>query len=129
MVGVTTLPPTAPAQDNRATADFSAHRNPPGTWIDFGVLATDGSVKINRHSDRLELFPYPRDHRFTVELDLKRIVPVLTYDQLQVRQLQVRQLAVGDQRDLGAARYTIQADRLRLECGQPGVGRYVIGWK
>ena len=124
VVGIKTSPPTAPAQDNRATADFSAHRNPPGTWIDFGKLATDGSVKINRHPDRLEIFPYPRDHRFTVELDLKRIIPGLTYDQLQVRQL-----AAGDQRDLGPARFTIENTRLRLECGQTDVGRYIVRWE
>src|SRR3990172_7199500 len=31
--------------------DFTAHTNPPGTWLDFGKVATDGSLKINRESN------------------------------------------------------------------------------
>ena len=35
-----------PKSDDQA--DFAAHLNRPGTWIDFGPVATDGAVKINR---------------------------------------------------------------------------------
>jgi len=55
-------------------ADFSAHTNPPGTMVDFGVIATDGSVKINLAQDGLTVFPYPRDREFTVVIDPKKAV-------------------------------------------------------
>ena len=51
-----------PKSDDQA--DFAAHLNRPGTWIDFGPVATDGAVKINRAKDRLVLFPYPATSRF-----------------------------------------------------------------
>ena len=54
-------------------ADFNVRLNPEGTWIKFGKLATDGSVKVNREAERLVLFPYPRDRQFRVQLDLKAL--------------------------------------------------------
>ncbi len=68
-------------------ADFAARLNPPGTWIDFGPVATDGSVKINRGPKQLVLFPYPRDKAFRVKLDLKALVPAADLSAVKVRAL------------------------------------------
>ena len=54
-------------------ADFAAHTNPRGTLVDFGKVTTDGSVKINREKDSLVIFPYPREKKFRVSLDLKSL--------------------------------------------------------
>ena len=63
-------PATALLPDSRSEADFTAHMNPRGSWIDFGSVATDGSVKINKAADRLVVFPYPRQAKFTAALDM-----------------------------------------------------------
>jgi hypothetical protein len=104
-------------------ADFTAHLNRPGTWIDFGPVATDGAVKINRQKDRLVLFPYPRDKSFGVSLDLKAIAPAA--DPARVK---VRVLAAGDAHDLGPAEFRWEKDRLVMTLGRKGAGRYVVQW-
>lgn len=102
-------------------ADFSAHLNPPGTWIDFGHLATDGAVKINRETNRLVLFPYPRNKAFRVSLDLKAISAGV--DPAHVK---VRALAAGDAHDLGPAEFHWEKGRLMIPMGRAGVGRYAV---
>jgi hypothetical protein len=105
-------------------ADFSARLNRPGTWIDFGTMATDGSVMIRREPDRLVLYPYPRERRFRVSLDVKTLAPAA-----DMARLQVRALAAGDGHDLGPAGFTLNNGRLVLTVGTPGAGRYAIQWK
>ena len=100
----------------------AAHLNRPGTWIDFGPVATDGAVKINREKGRLVLFPYPRGKRFRVAIDLKALAPY--FDPSRVK---VRALAAGDARDLGPAEFRWENGRLIITMGRPGVGRYVVG--
>ena len=105
-------------------ADFAAHLNPAGTWIDFGKIATDGSVKINREPGRLVLFPYPRKQSFRVSLDLVALAPAA--DPLKVR---VRKLAPLTLQDLGSAEFKVEGDRLVLQCNAPETGRYVVTWQ
>ena len=104
-------------------ADFSAHVNPPGTWIDFGGVGTDGAVKINRETRRLVIFPYPRGKEFRASLDLKTLAPAA--DPARVN---VRAMAAGDARDLGQAKFRWEGGRLMLTFGQAGVGRLVVEW-
>jgi len=107
-----------------AEADFTAHLNPPGTWIDFGTVATDGSVKIERGRQRLIVFPYPRDKRFRVSLDLHALAHLA-----DPQQIQVVALAAGTRQPLGAADFAWENGRLVLTVGTPGAGRYVVSWK
>jgi hypothetical protein len=104
-------------------ADFTVHLNRPGTWIDFGPLATDGAVKINRAKDRLVLFPYPRDKAFRVSLDLKTLAP--TADPSQVK---VRAIVAGDGRDLGPAIFRWDNGRLVITMGLSNADRYAVQW-
>ena len=71
IVGIEASPPAAAVEAKEVLPDFTAHVNPPGTWIDFGLLATDGAAKVEREADRLTVFPYPRDTPFRVSLNLK----------------------------------------------------------
>jgi hypothetical protein len=107
-----------------AEADFTAHLNPPGTWVDFGKVATDGSVKISREADRLVLFPYPRDRQFKVALEVKALAP-----KADTRKLKLTALAAGDQHDLGAVPFQMEKGRLVFQAGMAGAGRYVVTWK
>ena len=91
--------------------DFTAHLNAAGTWIDFGKIATDGSVKIQRERERLIVFPYPRDKRFRVSLDLQALAP-----SANPQHVQVQALAAGTQQPLGAADFA-------WEKRPPGVDR------
>ena len=52
-----------------ASRRFQRPPEPRSTWVDFGKVVTDGSVKINKEGRRLVLFPYPRDRQFRVGLD------------------------------------------------------------
>ncbi|MCC6821851.1 MAG: hypothetical protein IT579_14055 [Verrucomicrobia subdivision 3 bacterium] len=103
--------------------DFGAHTNPPGTWLDFGKVATDGSLKVNREANRLVIFPYPRDKTFRASLDLKALAPAA-----KGAKLQVRALAAGTQDDLGPVDFKLEKGRLLLTFGKPGAGRYVVTW-
>ncbi|MHB8861247.1 MAG: glycoside hydrolase family protein [Pirellulaceae bacterium] len=125
IVGVTaTTPSSALLPSGAANADFSAHLNAAGTWIDFGQVATDGSVKINKQMDRLVVFPYPRDQVFRALLDLQQLAPAARADRIRVRML-----SCGDQRDLGAASFSFEEGRLRLDFGNPNVGQYLVTWE
>ena len=104
--------------------DFTARLNPPGTWIDFGPVATDGAVKINRGAGQLVLFPYPRDKAFQVKLDLKALAPAA-----DLSAVKVHALAAGTCKDLGPGDFRVEDGRLVLTVGKPGAGRYVIAWK
>ena len=104
-------------------ADFQAHLNPPGTWVDFGPLATDGSVKVNLGTNQLVVFPYPREKRFNINLDLKALAP--TADPKHVH---VRALAAGNQADLGPVAFRVEGHRLLLTAGQAGLGRWAVEW-
>ena len=83
----------------RQGPDFDVRINPPGTWIDFGRLATDAAVKINRQADRLVLFPYPREKTFRVALDVKGLAPAANTSAIQVHALEA-----GSGQDLGSRR-------------------------
>jgi hypothetical protein len=113
----------AAERKDAAEPDFTARLNPPSTWIDFGKVATDGSVKINRHADRLIVFPYPREKAFRIALDMKALCP-----DARTGRFQVRALAAGTQRDLGPVEFRHQDGRLLLTVGKPGAGRYGITW-
>jgi hypothetical protein len=116
---------TKPAPTSKGSKiDFTARLNPPGTWIDFGPVATDGAVKINRGAGQLVLFPYPRDKAFRVKLDLKALAPAA-----ELSAVKVRALAAGTCKDLGPGEFRVENGRLVLTVGKPGAGRYVIQWK
>lgn len=106
-----------------AEVDFTARLNARGTWVDFGKVATDGSVKIQREPDRLVVFPYPRDRRSRIGLDLGTLAPAA-----DPQRLQVQALAAGTQQPLGAADFAWEQGRLILTAGTPGAGRYVVSW-
>jgi hypothetical protein len=116
-----------PAKELKQTtenkADFSAHMNREGTWIDFGPVATDGALKINRAKDRLVIFPYPREKQFHVSLDLKAIAPAA-----EPSRVTVRALAAGDAKDLGPAEFRCERGRLLITAGHPRAGRYLVHW-
>ncbi len=125
ITGITAQKPTTDNQPKPETeVDFTARLNAPGTWIDFGKVATDGSVKIQRESDRLIVFPYPREKRFRVSLDLQALAP--TADPQHV---QVQALAAGTQQPLGPGDFAWENGRLMLTAGTPGAGRYAVTWK
>lgn len=105
--------------------DFGSRLNEAGTMIDFGKIATDGSVKVERTAKGLILFPFPRDKQFTVSLDLKGVSPQAKIVPASVK---VRILAARTQADMGAAPVEWVNDRLVVKVGQPGAGRYVISW-
>ena len=124
VVGIAAEKVGRPAQKAPAQPDFIARLNPPGTWIDFGKVATDGSVKINREAGRLVVFPYPREKAFRVGLDVKGLCPAA-----KVEGVRVRALAAGTQQDLGPAEFQWQDGRLVLTLGKAGAGRYAITWE
>ena len=104
-------------------ADFGAHLNPAGTWVEFGKVGTDGSAKINKEKGRLVIFPYPRGKEFRLSLSLKALAPAA-----DPARVQVRAVAAGTGQDLGKAVFTVAAGRLTLTTGTPGAGRYVVTW-
>ncbi|MBI2421914.1 MAG: hypothetical protein HYV27_03710 [Candidatus Hydrogenedentes bacterium] len=117
--------PIAPDQvgDYVAPADFDAHMNPPGTLIDFGPIATDGSVKVNRGEGALEVFPYPRDTAFAVTLDLPRIVAGAA-----AKNARVTALAARTQAPMGEIAFTTEDGRITFNTGHKGAGRYRVTW-
>ena len=120
---VATPPPADYSSGKPGEADFTVRLNPPGTWFNFGKIATDGSVKVNHESNRLVVFPYPRGQVFGVSLDLKALVPAAKPEQVQVHAL-----AAGTQKDLGTVPFQVDHGRLKLTCGRAGVGRFLVTW-
>ncbi len=103
--------------------DFTSRLNPPGSWVDFGKVATDGSVKIEREAERLIVFAYPRDKRFRVSLDLPTLAPAA-----DPQNVQVTALAAGTRQPLGTVEFTCENDRLMLTAGTPHAGCYLVTW-
>lgn len=112
-----TAPPT---QGRSGGIDMGARLNPPGTMIEFGKLATDGSVKVNRGT-ALDLYPYPPARPVRVSLDLKQIGLNAEATSARVRALEAR---TG--RDLGPVSVQIQEGRLVLTMDKAGAGRYRV---
>jgi hypothetical protein len=105
--------------------DFTAGLNPAGTRLDFGKIATDGSVKVNRAKNRLVVFPYPREREFTVTLNLPALLPSVKGDWSKAK---VQALAAATQADMGRVAAQIAGGKLTWKCGGKGVGRYVVTW-
>ena len=124
--GITGIRREAPPKttSNESDIDFTAHTNPPGTWIDFGKVATDGSLMIRREANQLTIFPYPRDKEFRTSIDIKAIVPAA-----DLSKLKVRALAAETNADLGPVESGIENGRLVLPLGTPGAGRFVVVWQ
>ena len=105
-------------------ADFGVNLNPEGTRVDFGTIATDGSVKVNRGEDGLVVFPYPRDKEFTVALDLK----ALAGRSVDAGGAKVTALAALTLEDLGDVPTEVTDGRLVFSVGLEGAGRYRVAW-
>ena len=90
-----------------------------GVLAYLGAIATDGSVKVNRGADRLVVFPYPRNRRFTVELDAKALG--LTQAPTKVQALQ----ALSDE-VLADVPCELRNGRIRFAVGAEGAGRYLV---
>ena len=120
-IAETAAPP--PADQAVKPADFAAHLNPPGFMVDFGVLATDGSVKVNRASGGLTVFPYPREKPFTVRIDLARAAGAPANAKPVVRAQAAATCA-----DLGPVPAAVEGGRLVFRVGVPGAGRYIVTW-
>ncbi|MCE5219088.1 hypothetical protein LLH03_18890, partial [bacterium] len=121
-IGLADEPELTGAEVRRA--DFTAHLNQPGTRVDFGLVATDGSVKVNRGESSLTVFPYPREKQFNVTLDVAK----LSGGAAAEARLQVRALAAGTQADLGTLPFQMTKGRLSFQVGMKGAGRYVVSW-
>jgi hypothetical protein len=102
-----------------AKADFSRNMTQPGTWIDFGALATDGSLKVNRGKDRLVVYAYPRGRRFTVELDAKALGLTQAPNKIQA----LKPLSDEVLQDIPFERH---GTRIRFTVGQKDAGRYLV---
>ena len=124
ITGIRLEKPSPAHYPQRTTADFTAHLNSVGTWIDFGKVGTDSSVKVECAADHLVVFPYPRNKGFRVSLDVKALAPGADLERLNVHAL-----AAGTQKDLGPVDFKKDGHRLLLTVGKPGVGRYLISWK
>jgi hypothetical protein len=112
-------------QQQEQRAKFTEHLNPSGTMVDFGAIATDGSVKVNKAPDSLTVFPYPRERAFTVRLNLKAILPGASIDPAKVR---LRALAAGTRQDMGEVEVKAEGPACTFKVGKPGAGRYVLTW-
>jgi hypothetical protein len=123
-VKAVTLVPAAEFYKTPATADFKAHTNPAGTWIEFGPLATDGSVKVERGQRRLTVIPYPREAAVKVSLDLAK----LSAGQADLLRVKVQAEAWRTNADLGEAAAKIEGGRIVFTTSVAGAGRYVISW-
>ena len=99
--------------------DFTRNLNQPGTWVDFGALATDGSVKVNRGEQQLVVHPYPRNRRFAVELDPKALGLAKAPTKIQA----LKALSDDILQDIP---FTHRGQRIRFTVGQKGAGRYVV---
>ena len=104
-------------------ADFDARMNPKNTWIDFGAVATDGSVKINLERKHLTLFPYPRDREFRVQLNL-----AIFAAKSGANNVRVQAIGAGSQENMGSVEHEWDGDLLRFKVGHPNAGRYIVKW-
>jgi hypothetical protein len=104
--------------------DFRERLSPQGSLVDFGLLATDGSVKVERQTGKLVVLPYPRETHFVVKLDVGRIAGAA----VGKPSVKVEALAAGTKALLGPVACTWEGDRLVFEAGVPGAGRYVVSY-
>ncbi|MBX7256435.1 MAG: hypothetical protein K1Y02_08740 [Candidatus Hydrogenedentes bacterium] len=111
------------AAANKEKADFTAHLNPEGTWVDFGNVATDGSVKVEKRANELMVLPYPRDKSFTVELD---VASLLGEKSLSPSVLRVTALARGSQEVIGDVPFDVRDSRIVFTVGLRNAGRYRV---
>ncbi len=105
-------------------ADFHAHLNPPGTWIDFGKLATNGCIKVQRGPQRLTVYPYPDGRKISVALDLRALAPRANPATVQVHAVEKR-----SGRNLGSV--PIRKDgrgRILFEMSVPNAVPYQVTW-
>lgn len=121
VLAVSAVPANLPPRDGEE--DFAAHTHLPGPWLDFGKVATNGSLKINREPKRLVIFPDPRDKSFRASLDLKALAPAA-----RRAKVQVRAVAAGMQRDLGPVDFALENGRRLITFAMRGAGRYVVTW-
>jgi len=110
-------------QEGPQKADFTAHMNAAGTRLDFGALATDGSVKVERGNRTLTVLPYPRDKAFTVSLDVAKLSGGAVQGPVTVRAQ-----AALTKADMGAVVTRGDGGRVAFEVGLKGAGRYVVSW-
>ena len=115
--------PPERSKSGSSSVDFTAHVNPPGTLVDFGKVATDGSFKLEIEPERLVLFPYPRDERFQVSLDLAALAP-----HADRQDVELIALAAGTQKPLGAVEFRWEDSRLVFMVGMPDAGRFLVMW-
>ena len=59
-------------------------RNPAGSMVDFGTLATDVTVKIDRTDNALLIMPIPHGHAGRLTLRLEQLLPPTPINQVQV---------------------------------------------
>ncbi|MFO7976709.1 MAG: hypothetical protein R6V12_19005, partial [Candidatus Hydrogenedentota bacterium] len=104
-------------------ADFAAHMNPKDTWLDFGPVATDGSVKINLQPKRLAVFPYPREKEFRVEINLAAFAA-----KSGARNVRVEAIAAGSRENMGPVPHERDGDTLKFKVRIPDAGRYIVKW-
>ena len=104
-------------------ADFDAHMNPKGTWLDFGPVGTDGSVKINLEPRRLTVFPYPRETEFRVQINLAAFAA-----KSGARNVRVEAIPAGSQENMGSVEHERDGDMLKFTVGGRGAGRYIVDW-
>jgi len=73
---VTRLPIEDVSRAQRALRKrFDERMNPTGRKVAFGTVRTDGSFKLYKKGNGLNVVPYPRDRAFTIELDTRRLAP------------------------------------------------------
>jgi hypothetical protein len=110
------------AADGPAKADFGVRLNPAGTVVDFGPVATDGSVKVELGGGSLLVHPYPRDRRFRVWLDTVQLGGPAP------EACRVVALAALTRAEQGGIDAGIENGRLVFEAGAPDVGCYRVEW-
>ncbi len=120
IVGISTLEPDQVKIDSKQKLlDFSERVTPSGTMVDFGKVATNGAVKIQKSNDgQLVIFTYPRKADITVKLNLKAW-------KLDGSQTLVAKAPVT-QNDLGAVNFTIKGGWLTFSTGSLNSGRFIL---
>ena len=99
---------------------FTDRMNTAAKSIDFGPGATDGSFKLLTKKDHLDLLPYPRDRRFSVEMNINEVLPGTSISTVRI-------VGLGsDGKELGQAAPKLSKDRLKFHVAIPGTARYVI---
>jgi len=104
----------------RRARPFAQRMNTDGRKIDFGPVATNGSFTLLKAQGGIELLPYPRYRKFTVEIDLSKLRPGW-------RLRTPRVIALGaDRKRLGSVRHGLANGRLAFDAGMAGAVRFLI---